>query len=71
VPVPAGHGFDHGEASIVDAALNTFVVPGGELTGDELLKELEVSGLVSSSLLSAFTGVFEQIAKPQQTEVVL
>ncbi len=71
VPVPAGHGFDHGEAGVLDATLDTFVVSEGELTGDELLKELEVSGLVLSGLLSTLTGIFEQIAKTQGPEVVL
>jgi len=40
VPVPASHSFDHGEASVLDATLDAFVVPEGDLTGDELLKEL-------------------------------
>src|SRR5258707_10883928 len=71
VPVPAGHGFDHGEASVVDTTLDTFVVTQGDLTGDELLKELEVGGLVASGLFSTLPGIFEQIAETQGGEVVL
>ena len=55
----------------MDTTVNTFVMSQGDFTGDELFKELEMSGLVTSGLLSTLTGIFKQIAKTQDTELVI